>query len=65
MITEEIILERRAELETGLDNTKNRIRELDAERTQLLANMNAFSGAIEQCTYFMNFVAEVEGEENE
>jgi len=65
MVTEQIILERRTELETGLDNTKNRIRELDAERTQLLANMNAFNGAIEQCTYFLNFVTEVEGEENE
>ena len=64
MITEEIILERRAELDTGLDNTKNRIKEIDAERSQLVANMNAFNGAIDQCNYFLNFT-KVEGEANE
>ena len=65
MITEQIILERRAELESGLGNTKSRIKEIDTERAQHVANMNAFNGAIEQCNYFLDFVKEVEGEENE
>lgn len=64
MITEQIILERRADLESGLDNAKNRITEIDTERNQLVANMNAFRGAIDQCNYFLS-LGEVEGEANE
>ena len=64
MITEQIILERKADLQSGLDNTRNRIKEVDAERAQLVANVNAFNGAIDQCDYFLNLV-EGEGEANE
>jgi hypothetical protein len=64
MITEQIIIERRTALNSELENTKNKIREIDTERNQQVANMNAYNGAIDQCNYFLSLVVE-EGEENE
>jgi hypothetical protein len=61
MITEQIIIERKTALESELGNTKDKIREIDTERSQQVANMNAFHGAIDQCNYFLSLV-EVEGE---
>tara|TARA_Y100000310_G_scaffold291525_1_gene319546 strand:+ start:1638 stop:1832 length:195 start_codon:yes stop_codon:yes gene_type:complete len=64
MITEQIILERRTALNSELEITKNRIREIDTERNRQVANMNAYTGAIDQCNYFLSLV-EGEGEANE
>jgi len=50
MITREMVLERLAKLK--------------AEREQLLANLNAYNGAIQDCEYWLS-VLDKEGEAND
>ena len=53
-LTETEINIRKQTLETDLQNVKDSLNKLDTERTNLVAQHHAISGAIQQCDLFLN-----------
>ena len=52
-LTENDIRERRELIITEIQNMQNRLAELDREKTNAIANMNALRGAQQQCEFFL------------
>ena len=53
-LTETEINIRKQTLESDLQTVKDSLNKLDAERTNLVAQHHAISGAIQQCDLFLN-----------
>ena len=53
-LTENDIRERRELIVTEIQNMQNRLAELDREKTNAIANMNALRGAQQQCEFFLD-----------
>ena len=53
-LTETEINIRKQTLESDLQNVKDSLNKLDTERTNLVAQHHAISGAIQQCDLFLN-----------
>ena len=52
-LTETDIRERRELIVTEIQSMQNRLAELDREKTNAIANMNALRGAQQQCEFFL------------
>jgi len=59
-LTIEAIQERKVALEGDLVKLRDTISQLDAKRQELVGNMNALSGAVQQCDQFLVDIAEQE-----
>jgi len=59
-LTIEAIQERKVALEGDLTKLRDTIAQLDAKRQELVGNMNALSGAVQQCDQFLVEIAEQE-----
>ena len=59
-LTIEAIQERKVALEGDLEKVRDTISQLDVKRQELVNNLNALSGAIQQCD---QFVVDLESEE--
>ena len=60
-LTENDIRDRQGLIITEIQNMQNRIAELDREKTNAIANMNALRGAQQQCEFFLDTLS-VEGD---
>ena len=58
----EAIQERKVALEGDLTKLRDTIAQLDAKRQELVNNLNALSGAVQQCDQFLVDIAEQEEE---
>jgi len=56
----EAIQERKVALEGDLEKLRDTISQLDAKRQELVNNLNALSGAVQQCDQFLVDIAEQE-----
>ena len=56
----EAIQERKVALEGDLTKLRDTISQLDAKRQELVGNLNALSGAVQQCDQFLVDIAEQE-----
>ena len=56
------IQERKVALEGDLTKLRDTITQLDAKRQELVNNLNALSGAVQQCDQFLVDIAEQEEE---
>ena len=56
----EAIQERKVALEGDLEKLRDTITQLDAKRQELVNNLNALSGAVQQCDQFLVDIAEQE-----
>jgi ABC-type transporter Mla subunit MlaD len=56
----EAIKERKVALEGDLTKLRDTITQLDAKRQELVNNLNALSGAVQQCDQFLVDIAEQE-----
>ena len=61
-LTIEAIQERKVALEGDLTKLRDTITQLDAKRQELVNNLNALSGAVQQCDQFLVDIAEQEVE---
>ena len=59
-LTIEAIQERKVALEGDLVKLRDTITQLDARRQELVNNLNALSGAVQQCDQFLVDIAEQE-----
>ena len=59
-LTIEAIEERKVALEGDLTKLRDTITQLDAKRQELVNNLNALSGAVQQCDQFLVDIAEQE-----
>ena len=59
-LTIETIQERKVALEGDLTKLRDTITQLDAKRQELVNNLNALSGAVQQCDQFLVDIAEQE-----
>ena len=56
----EAIQERKVALEGDLTKLRDTISQLDAKRQELVGNLNALSGADQQCDHFLTLLEEKE-----
>ena len=56
----EAIQKRKVALEGDLEKLRDTINQLDAKRQELVNNLNALSGAVQQCDQFLVDIAELE-----
>ena len=61
----EAIKERKVALEGDMQKLRETISQLDTKRQELVNNLNALSGAIQQCDQFVSDLEEPETEEEE
>ena len=61
-LTIEAIQERKVALEGDLVKLRDTISQLDAKRQELVGNLNALSGADQQCDHFLTLLEEVKEE---
>ena len=59
-LTIEAIQERKVALEGDLAKLRDTIAQLDTKRQELVNNLNALSGAVQQCDQFLVDIAEQE-----
>ena len=59
-LTIEAIQERKVALEGDLTKLRDTIAQLDTKRQELVSNLNALSGAVQQCDQFLVDIAEQE-----
>ena len=59
-LTIEAIQDRKVALEGDLTKLRDTIAQLDAKRQELVNNLNALSGAVQQCDQFLVDIAEQE-----
>ena len=57
-LTIEAIQERKVALEGDLTKLRDTITQLDAKRQELVNNLNALSGADQQCDHFLTLLGE-------
>ena len=62
-LTIEAIQERKVALEGDLTKLRDTIAQLDAKRQELVNNLNALSGAIQQCDQFLSILEEEQPKE--
>ena len=62
-LTIEAIQERKVALEGDLEKLRDTIAQLDAKRQELVNNLNALHGAVQQCDQFLVDLADQEKEE--
>ena len=62
MISIEQLTERKQTVQEDINNVEEAIQNLDAQRSQLQANLYALQGAIQQIDYFLETVEEKEDE---
>ena len=60
-LTESDIVERRELIISEIQNMQNRLADLEREKTNAIANMNALRGAQQQCEFFLDSL-ETEGD---
>ena len=60
-LTESDIVERRELIISEIQNMQNRLADLEREKTNAVANMNALRGAQQQCEFFLDSL-ETEGD---
>ena len=53
MITKEVIEERKKTLETDIETVRGRLVELDSQRNENTALLQALQGAVQQCNDFL------------
>ena len=58
----EVIQERKVALEGDLTKLRDTIAQLDTKRQELVRNLNALSGAVQQCDQFLTLLEEKEEE---
>ena len=56
VVTPELIKSRQEVLNTEITNIGKRLELLDSERNQLIADVNALRGAVQQCDYFLGVI---------
>ena len=61
-LTIEAIQERKVALEGDLTKLRDTIAQLDTKRQELVSNLNALSGAVQQCDQFLTLLEEKEEE---
>ena len=61
-LTIEAIQTRKVALEGDLEKLRDTITQLDAKRQELVGNLNALHGAVQQCDQFLVDIAEQEEE---
>ena len=61
-LTIEAIQERKVALEGDLEKLRDTIAQLDVKRQELVNNLNALHGAVQQCDQFLVDIAEQEEE---
>ena len=64
MITVETINERKAAIQEDIQKLRDTISQLDAKRQELVNNLNALSGAEQQCDHFLSQLEETEQNED-
>ncbi len=60
MITAEAIAERKAAIQEDIQKLRDTISQLDTKRQELVNNLNALSGADQQCDHFLSQLEETE-----
>ena len=60
MISSEIISERKTAIQEDIQKLRDTISQLDAKRQELVNNLNALSGAEQQCDHFLSQLEETE-----
>jgi ABC-type transporter Mla subunit MlaD len=60
MINDEMIQERKAAIQEDITKLRDTISQLDAKRQELVNNLNALSGADQQCDHFLSQLEEQE-----
>ena len=62
MITAEAINERKTAIQEDIQKLRDTISQLDAKRQELVNNLNALSGAEQQCDHFISLLQKDEDE---
>ena len=63
MITKEIIEERKETIVSDIETVKGRLIEYDQKRLEDTALLNALTGALQQCDYFLNKIHDDNGDD--
>ena len=63
MITKEIIEERKETIVSDIETVKGRLIEYDQKRLEDTALLNALTGALQQCDYFLNKILDDNGDD--
>ena len=63
-ITIESLNERKTALQGDMEKLRDTISQLDTKRQELVNNLNALSGAEQQCDHFLSQLEETEQDEN-
>ena len=58
----EVIRERKVALQGDIKELRETISQLDTKRQELVSNLNALSGAVQQCDHFLTLLEEKEEE---
>ena len=64
MLTSEKIEERKSAIQEDITKLRETISQLDTKRQELVNNLNALSGAEQQCDHFLSQLEETEQDEN-
>ncbi len=64
MITAEAITERKTAIQEDIQKLRDTISQLDAKRQELVNNLNALSGAVQQCDHFLSQLETEQEDEN-
>tara|TARA_B100002019_G_scaffold241798_1_gene217930 strand:+ start:360 stop:557 length:198 start_codon:yes stop_codon:yes gene_type:complete len=64
MLTSEKIEERKSAIQEDITKLRETISQLDTKRQELVNNLNALSGAEQQCDHFLTLLQEQEPDEN-
>ena len=64
MISSEMIAERKAAIQEDIQKLRDTISQLDAKRQELVNNLNALSGAEQQCDHFLSQLEATEQNED-
>ena len=57
-ITAEMISQRKTDIQGDIQKLRETISQLDAKRQELVNNLNALSGAEQQCDHFISLIEE-------
>ena len=63
MITKEIIEERKETIVSDIETVKGRLIEYDQKKLEDTALLNALTGALQQCDYFLNQIHDDNGDD--
>ena len=64
MISSEMIAERKTAIQEDIQKLRDTISQLDTKRQELVNNLNALSGAEQQCDHFLSQLEETEQNED-